>query len=46
MLRFPHCLDYRLTDGGDFVSLTHRPLSAPQKVFLIVSLVHISAKAE
>jgi hypothetical protein len=27
MLRIPHCLDNRLTDGGKVVSLTHRPRS-------------------
>jgi hypothetical protein len=26
MLRIPHCLDNRLTDGGKVVSPTHRPL--------------------
>jgi hypothetical protein len=31
MLRIPHCLDNRLTDGGKVVSLTH-PLSKPQGV--------------
>jgi hypothetical protein len=31
MLRLPHCLDNRLTDGGKVVSLTHRPHSTPQK---------------
>jgi hypothetical protein len=25
MLRIPHCLDKRLIDGGDVVSLTKRP---------------------
>jgi hypothetical protein len=25
MLRIPHCLDNRLTDGGKVVSPTHRP---------------------
>jgi hypothetical protein len=25
MLRIPHCLDSRLTDGGEVVSHTHRP---------------------
>jgi hypothetical protein len=29
MLRIPHCLDNRLTDGGRIVSLTYRPLSTP-----------------
>jgi hypothetical protein len=33
MLRIPHCLDSRLTDGGEVVSLTHRPLSTPQKLY-------------
>jgi hypothetical protein len=32
MLRIPHCLDSRLTDGGKAVSPTHRPLSTPQKI--------------
>jgi hypothetical protein len=31
MLRIPHCLDSRLTDGGQFVSPTHRSRSTPQK---------------
>jgi hypothetical protein len=31
MLRIPHCLDNRLIDGGKVISLTHRPLSTPQK---------------
>jgi hypothetical protein len=31
MLRIPHCLDNRLTDGGEAVSPTHRPHSTPQK---------------
>jgi hypothetical protein len=31
MLRIPHYLDSRLTDGGEVVSLTHRPRSTPQK---------------
>jgi hypothetical protein len=30
-LRIPGCLDSRLTEGGNIVSLTHRPLSASQK---------------
>jgi hypothetical protein len=29
MLRIPHCLDSRLTDGGKLVSPTHRPRSTP-----------------
>jgi hypothetical protein len=31
MLRIPHCLDNRLTDGGKVVSPTHRPHFTPQK---------------
>jgi hypothetical protein len=31
MLRIPHCLDNRLTDGDKVVSPTDRPRSAPQK---------------
>jgi hypothetical protein len=37
MLRIPHCLDNRLTDGGKFVSSTHRPRSTPQKHYFSVS---------
>jgi hypothetical protein len=29
--RFPHFLDNRLTDGGEFVSLTRRPPFYPQE---------------
>jgi hypothetical protein len=35
MLRIPHVLDNRLTDGGKIVSLTHRPLFTPQKHTII-----------
>jgi hypothetical protein len=31
MLRIPHCLDNRLTDGGKVVSPTHPPHFTPQK---------------
>jgi hypothetical protein len=31
-LRFPHFLDDRLTDGGEFVSLTRRPSFTPTKI--------------
>jgi hypothetical protein len=35
MLRIPHCLDNRLTDGGKVVSPTRRPLLySPEKLFL------------
>jgi hypothetical protein len=33
MLRIPHCLDNRVTDGGKVVSLTHPPHFTPQKHF-------------
>jgi hypothetical protein len=33
MLRFPHFLDNRLTDGGEVVSITRRPSFSPQKDF-------------
>jgi hypothetical protein len=35
ILRIPHCLDNRLTDGGEVVSSTHRPLLySPETLFL------------
>jgi hypothetical protein len=37
MLRIPHCVDNRLTDGGKVVSPNHRLLSAPQKHNVSVS---------
>jgi hypothetical protein len=33
MLRIPHCLDSRLTDGGKVVSLTHGPRSTQKHYF-------------
>jgi hypothetical protein len=34
MLRIPHCLHNRLTDGGKFVSLTRRPtIWSPETLF-------------
>jgi hypothetical protein len=42
MLRIPHCLDNWLTDGGEFGSFTHRPLSTPQKYrFLFLVLISV-----
>jgi hypothetical protein len=32
MLRIPDCLDSRLTDGGEVVSLTYWPRSTPSKI--------------
>jgi hypothetical protein len=37
MLRIPHCLENR-TDGGEVVSLTHRPLSTPYERFIRINL--------
>jgi hypothetical protein len=37
----PHCPDIRLTNGGEVVNLTHRPLSTSQKIFFSVLLVII-----
>jgi hypothetical protein len=37
MLRVPHCLDSRLTDGGKVVSPTQRPRSSPQKHYMSAS---------
>jgi hypothetical protein len=48
MLRIPHSLDSQLTDGGKVVSLTHRPLSTPQKMFilfLVLISVRVNARA-
>jgi hypothetical protein len=30
MIRIPHCVDNRLTDGGKVVSRMHRPHFTPQ----------------
>jgi hypothetical protein len=35
MLRIPHCLDNRLTDGGEVGSLTRRPCSIPHELFFL-----------
>jgi hypothetical protein len=40
MLRIPHCLDSRLTDGGLVVSLKKRPRSTPQKYYFPASGTH------
>jgi hypothetical protein len=37
MLRIPHCLDNRLTDGGKVVSPKPRPRSTPQKHYFFAS---------
>jgi hypothetical protein len=43
MLKIPHFLGNRLTDGGKFVSPTHRQRSIPQKYYFSV-LVLISVR--
>jgi hypothetical protein len=40
MLRNPHCLDNRLTDGSKVVCHTHRPRSTPQKHYFSASGTH------
>jgi hypothetical protein len=35
MVRIPHCLDSRLTDGGEVVSPTHPPHLTPQKHYYL-----------
>jgi hypothetical protein len=40
MLRIPHCLDKRITDGDEIVSLTHRQRSTPQKHYFSASGTH------
>jgi hypothetical protein len=37
LLRIPHCLDNRFTDGGKIISLTHRPRSTDQKYYFSAS---------
>jgi hypothetical protein len=47
MLRIPHCIDKRLTDGGEVVSPMQQPHSAPQKKkFLLLLLVHVTVQLE
>jgi hypothetical protein len=41
MLRIPHCLDNRLTNGGKDVSPTHRPRSTPQIHYSSASGTHL-----
>jgi hypothetical protein len=33
MLEIPHCLEHRLTDGGEVISLTRRPWCTQQNFF-------------
>jgi hypothetical protein len=40
MLRIPHCIDSRLTIGGEVVNPTHRPRSTLQKHYFSASGAH------
>jgi hypothetical protein len=44
MLRIPHGLDNRLTDGGKVVSSTHWPHYIPHKIIIFLLLVLISVR--
>jgi hypothetical protein len=41
VLRIPHCLDNRLTDGGKVAIGTHRPHSTPHKHFQLLALISV-----
>jgi hypothetical protein len=45
MLRIPHYLENRLTDGSEVVSLTRRPHSTPQKKITSPILVLVSVRS-
>jgi hypothetical protein len=44
MLRIPHCLDNRLTDGGKVVSPMYWPRSTPQKHCFSASGTHFESR--
>jgi hypothetical protein len=44
MLRVPHCLGSRLTDGGEFVSRTCRPRSTPPEHYSPASGTHFRCR--
>jgi hypothetical protein len=46
MLKIPHSLDSRPTDGGEIIRLTDRPRFTQQKHFLFLSLVLISVRGQ
>jgi hypothetical protein len=46
MLRIPHCLDSRLTDGGKVVISTHRPRFTLQKHYFPASGTNFLLEAE
>jgi hypothetical protein len=41
ILKIPHCLDSRLTDGCKVVSPSHRPRSTPRYICLFLVLISI-----
>jgi hypothetical protein len=41
VLRIPHCLDNWLSDGGEVVSLTHRPRFSPSGNYFSVPNIHV-----
>jgi hypothetical protein len=38
MVRMTHCLDNRLTDGYEVVSLMHRPRFTPRNLLVLISV--------
>jgi hypothetical protein len=42
MLRIAHCLDNRLVDGGEVVSLTQRPCFTHKHFVLFLILISVS----
>jgi hypothetical protein len=46
MLRIPHCLDNRLTDGGKVVSPTHRPSFTPETLLFLCCWYSFLLEAE
>jgi hypothetical protein len=44
MLRIPHCLHNRLTDGSKVVSPTHRPRNTPKKHYFSAFGTHFSLR--
>jgi hypothetical protein len=42
MLGVPHCLGNQLTDGGEVVSPTHRPRSAPGNIVFLLLVLNLS----
>jgi hypothetical protein len=40
--RLPHFLDSRFTDGGEVISLTHRPSLSPGRFLVLISVKRLS----